>query len=846
MNQDPMATTRTTPIRPPSPPQGTATVRKRTAAPVSFIFLLLLLHPLRAQTGAALVQSIRSAGPDLTACYRVRDVTLAKEDLKLYLTEGILLFSKPVNGERISAAFSADVEGGDGEVLLLPPYPGERQSLAKFSQSPNLDQHFRAAILLSTDGSLQQLFDRLSKGEEGRPMPELAPLMAEQFTAVLSNVTSGFELRIVQDLFTPAATRQGLLFGAIGGARAANFDVFYDAQAREQIAVGQLSGRPRGSGYDIWTSFPARSSRTGSAKPPAQPLLTQRFRIEAALDANLRLSATVHITAKVGPNPVRALPFLISRAMHVTAARVDGAPAELISRDSSGAGPVRAGENEDYLVLLPSALAPGSAHEIEFEEDGAVISSAGNDVYFVAARANWYPRSGTEFATYDLTFKYPKRLTLVTPGDVTEDRVDGDFRITRRVTPNPIRVAGFNLGDYEKISGGSPGFRVDVYGNRRLENALQPRLPVMVQSADPTPLAAGRGGGSGLVRGGRGAPPPDTTPQPLLTPATPDPLARLRAVAADVASAVQFYSGLFGPPAAPSLTVAPIPGPFGQGFPGLVYLSTLAYLDPNARPSNTRGPREQVFFSDLIEAHEVAHQWWGDLVVPAGYQDEWLSEALASYSALMYLEKKKGAKALEDVLEDYRDTLLRKNDEGVTEESAGPITLGFRLESGSEEAFRDIVYYKGAWVFHMLRRRMGDERFLKMLAELRRRFDSTPVSTADLRTVVKQFLPPGVTPSMIDSFFDTWVYSTGIPALKVTYTAKGAAPAIRLTGTVEQSGVADDFSTQVPVEIQFAKAPPQIVWVDTTNSGAVFTATVKQPPIKVSVPTGTGVLAAKK
>ncbi|HEY4364028.1 MAG TPA: M1 family aminopeptidase [Bryobacteraceae bacterium] len=825
-------------------PHRTATARERTVA--SFFFLLLTLHPLRAQTGAALVQSIRSAGPDLTACYRVRDITLAKEDLKLYLTEGIILFSKPVNGERISAAFSADVEGGDGEVLLLPPYSGERQSLAKFTQSPNLDQHFRGAILLSTDGSLQQLFERLSKGEEGKPMPELAPLLAEQFATGLSNITSGFELRAVQDLLTPAATRQGLFFGAVGGTRVGNFDVFYDAQAREQIAVGQLSGRASGSGYDIWTSFPARSSRTGAAKPPAQTLLTQHFRIDASLDATLHLTATVRTAAKVGANPVRVLPFLISRAMHVTAARVDGAPAELIARDSSGAGPIRAGENEDYLVILPAPLAPGSAHEIEFEEDGAVISSAGNDVYFVAARANWYPRSGTEFAIYDLTFKYPKRLTLVTPGDVTDDHVDGDSRITRRVTSSPIRVAGFNLGDYEKISGGSPGFRVDVYGNHRLENALQPRLPLMVQSTDPTPLSAGRGGGSGLGRGGRGAPPPDTTPQPLLTPSAPDPVARLRTVASDVASAVQYYSGLFGPPAAPSLTVAPIPGPFGQGFPGLVYLSTLAYLDPNARPSNTRGPREQVFFSDIMEAHEVAHQWWGDLVIPAGYQDEWLSEALASYSALMYLEKKKGPKALEDVLEDYRDTLLRKNDDGVTAESAGPITLGFRLESGSEEAFRDIVYYKGAWVFHMLRRRMGDERFLKMLAELRRRFDATPVSTADLRTVVKQFLPPGVTPSMIDSFFDTWVYSTGIPALKATYTAKGVAPAIRITGTVEQSGVADDFSTQVPVEIQLPKGPPQIVWVDTTNSGAVFNVTVKQPPVKISIPTGTGVLAAKK
>ncbi len=842
------------PLRPsfplrPSGPFRAVTVRERCDPPSPILLLLLVLlslHPLQAQTGADLVQSIRSAGPDLAECYRVRDVTLAKEDLKLYLTDGLILFSKPVNGERISAVFSADVEGGDGEVLLLPPYAGERQSLAKFTKSPNLDQHFHAALLLSTDGSLQALFDRLSHGDatesEARNVPELAPLMSEQWATALSNVTAGFELRIAQDLLTPAAHRQGLRFAAIGGTRIGNFDVFFDARSREQIAVGQLSSRPNGSGYDVWTSFPARSSRTGATTAPGLPMKTERFRIEASLDATLRLTAKVHVSVKIAENPVRALPFEISRAIHVTSARVDGEPAELISRVSAGGGPVRAGENDEFLVIVPAALAPASVHEVEFEEDGAVISPAGNDVYFVGARANWYPRSGTEFAVYDLTFRYPRRLTLVTPGDVTEDRIDGDWHITRRITP-AIRVAGFNLGDYEKIAGGFPGFRVEVYGNRRLENALQPRLPI-IEAQDPSPLSAGRGGaGMPGGRGGRGATQPVTVGQTLPTPA--DPLARLRAVAADVSSAVQFYTGLFGPPAVPSLTVSPIPGAFGQGFPGLVYLSTLAYLNPSERPSGTRGPREQVFFSDLMQAHEVAHQWWGNLVIPAGYQDEWLSEALASYSALMYLEKKKGTKAMEDVLEDYRDTLVQKNDDGVTAESAGPITLGFRLESGSQEAFRDITYYKGAWVFHMLRRRLGDERFLKMLAELRHRYDSAPVSTAELRTLVKQFLPPGVTPSMVDSFFDTWVYSTGIPTLKVTYTSKGVAPAIRISGTVEQSGVPDEFSIEAPVEIQFAKGA-QIVWVETTNSGAVFNATVKQAPVKVSIPAGTGVLAARK
>jgi aminopeptidase N len=97
-----------------------------------------------------------------------------------------------------------------------------------------------------------------------------------------------------------------------------------------------------------------------------------------------------------------------------------------------------------------------------------------------------------------------------------------------------------------------------------------------------------------------------------------------------------------------------------------------------------------------------------------------------------------------------------------------------------------------------------------------------------------------------DAFFDNWVYATGIPGLKLVYAAKGVAPAVKLTGTIEQSGVDDDFSMEAPVEIQFAKGPPQVIWVQTSNDGAPFSATVKEVPVKVSIPVGRGVLAVKK
>ena len=783
-------------------------------------------------TATETARAVRDAGLDLDQCYRVRDLSLYKEDIHLYFNDGYLIFSKPVAGQRIAAVFTSEVEGGDGEILLLPPQRGERQSLARFTGTPNLNEHFHTALLMFTDDSARSLLESIEKGS-GRKVPEMAPLLADQFSPVVSNILDSFAPRIAGDLLTPGRT-DGLLLIALGGKMLGNFDVVYDPTAPEQILAGQLTERNQRVVYDVWTSFVARRFRTGSATPPDPPYSLTHFRIEASLDEDLRLRAVTHTTLKVGAHPLRTFAFEVSRAEQVTAARIDGAPAELLIRESTRSRALRADENDVFLLASPDFLAPGSVHQVEFEHEGALITSPGNGVYAVGARSNWYPRGGPAFADYDLIFRYPKRLTLVTPGDIVADRIEGDWRVTERRTPVPIRVAGFNLGDYEKSSTSVGGLTVDVFGNRHLDPALQPppRTATTVTQVIPlNPRAPRREELTTLVQ---------TVPPP-------DPLARLNTVATDVSACFQYFSGLFGPPALNALTVSPIPGTFGQGFPGLVYLSTVSYLDPLERPANTRSASLQTFFSDLMEAHEVAHQWWGNVVVPRSYQDEWLLEGLSHYSALLWIEKKKGSKALEEVMAEFQADLLKAGDGNQTVESAGPIAWGYRLEaSKSPEAYRIITYEKGAWVLHMLRKRLGTERFLKVLAEFRRQYQFRAAGTADLLEVVKKSLPPGISPESMEAFFDNWVYSTGIPTLRVHYSVKGKAPLWKVTGTVEQSAVDQDFSVEIPVEIQFAKGATQTVWVRTSNEPASFSATLKQPPLRVAIPAGVSVLAVKK
>ena len=138
--------------------------------------------------------------------------------------------------------------------------------------------------------------------------------------------------------------------------------------------------------------------------------------------------------------------------------------------------------------------------------------------------------------------------------------------------------------------------------------------------------------------------PPVLELPPATVPSPPNPVSKLQDLATEIAAGLEFMAQRFGPPPLRFLTVSPVPGTFGQGFPGLIYLSTMSYVAPSLPSLN---PREQVFFSELLHAHETAHQWWGNIVTADGYHDGWLMEALANYTSLLYLEKRKGAHTVE-------------------------------------------------------------------------------------------------------------------------------------------------------------------------------------------------------
>jgi aminopeptidase N len=128
---------------------------------------------------------------------------------------------------------------------------------------------------------------------------------------------------------------------------------------------------------------------------------------------------------------------------------------------------------------------------------------------------------------------------------------------------------------------------------------------------------------------------------------------------------------------------------------------------------------------------------------------------------------------------------------------------------------------------------MGDERFGAMLAEVLKRYDRRDLTTEEFRALAARFLPARSEDPQLTSFFEQWVYATGIPTLKLSWSVKGKAPDVRLVGTVTQADVVADFTALVPVEIQPARGPAITRWVRTSSDPVTFTVPLNQAPAKV-------------
>src|SRR6201998_4746988 len=147
-----------------------------------------------------------------------------------------------------------------------------------------------------------------------------------------------------------------------------------------------------------------------------------------------------------------------------------------------------------------------------------------------------------------------------------------------------------------------------------------------------------------------------------LSPAAPSPADPLKQLGRDIDSSIRFYENDSVPFPFQKLGVSQIPGTFGQGWPGLLYISTYSFLPPAAQQRAGLSESGQEHFTELVPFHEVAHQWWGNVVGWSSYRDQWIDEAIANYLALLFADNQKNANhSLRVWLTRYRRQLTEKS-----------------------------------------------------------------------------------------------------------------------------------------------------------------------------------------
>ncbi len=164
--------------------------------------------------------------------------------------------------------------------------------------------------------------------------------------------------------------------------------------------------------------------------------------------------------------------------------------------------------------------------------------------------------------------------------------------------------------------------------------------------------------------------------------------------------------------------------------------------------------------SESLMAHEIAHQWFGNVATEKNFSHLWLSEGFATYLTDMYIEQKYGIDSFQKRLQDERETVIdfvsRFNQPVVD-------TLTNYMELLNPNS-----YQKGAWVLHMLRNEVGDSTFKKIIRTYYNTYKFKNADTRDLEKIAEE-----VSGKDLTWFFDQWLYRPGVPELKIEMKTEG-------------------------------------------------------------------------
>jgi hypothetical protein len=697
---------------------------------------------------------VRGLTPLSNAVAPVNNVVLNRDAMQLKLESGSAYLLTPLSGRTIGIAFV-----GSGSLSFSPPLIVEQFNLKRVLGDSSINGPITAAVFIFADSTADELRRQLTFG----PTPSArSGDAADAVHDALDYIVDGRSHSADESLMTALlnGTTTGYFAAYIKRARGESVMIQIDPTQSEEVLLlrrGKMLGQRTETICQFQRAEDLMSGISVASEQP-EPLIVESYDIESAIDGNYRFAA--HVTERLIGRRDRqqwAL-FILYSELDVDSLTTDtGTPLTFYRRN-----------NEPELwVRFPKAVGPGDTVTLRFTYHGNLIAFGSamegllpswwsmqqrqlttllDNWAFIKSTSTWFPRySFVQSAPVVMTFHTPKNLKFATIGRLVDSSTTGNVTTTRWRSEQPARHVSFNIGKFDQL------------------DIRDPRIP-------PVTVHVNTDAHSAIAR---------------VIPSARRPE---QFVGGDVANSLSFFTQAFGPPLFHSYYATEIPYFHGQAFPGMIHLSWVTFLGMSSDGED-----------EIFRAHEMAHQWWGIGVEPAGYRDVWLSEGFSEFAGLWYMQMilKDNYKYLKQ-LHDSRLNIRRERGKAV------PIGLGVRAAESWRGNYQLQTYKKGAWVIHMLRnmmldlRTMNEDRFGAMMRDFYTTYRGKRASTPDFQRVVERHIG-----RPMDWFFDEWVYGTAVPTYTFSWSAVQDSAGYAVRVRVRQTDVPETFGMYVPVLIKF-------------------------------------------
>ena len=727
-----------------------------------------------------------------------------KRDRASMTFDGIFYFTPSIDGHVTGAVFI-----GEGKFSAeVPPSEFEKDNVKRLLGTQIIESDFKTAVFRFSDDT----FDVIGKNrQEGGGANERAQKLAtEGQNQILRETGANLAARVALSILN--AEKPGFFCATFEGGKRGRFSFLLDYQSRIPVANFDINGGEKGLIFhykstdyfnEIWMAFYGLEDYQRGKVTYADvndPIDITKYDMDLDLrEHKKRLGLHARVASEVRYANLRAVSFQIGESLDVFEDQRLKKQLRLKSVRSGGVELAAAQEDWEggLTVFLPGPAQVGQQLELEFNFEGDFMydSESVSDCHYPRSNETWFPRHGyLDRATFDLTYRHPKRLRIASVGLRLSEEPDPDDKntlITKYRMDYPVPLATFALGPWERHK--------DVIKWEK--------------GGEPTPLEFNS------LPGGYKAIKEDF-------------------ILAELNNSVRYFSLLFGKYPYPVFSAAFHPFNFGQGFPTLLMI-------PNADRASK--------YTYKFIAHETAHQWWGGIVAWRSYRDQWLSEGFAEYSGILYAGVRDGVHARDDLLGDLRSSL---KDPVVTTEGlgkgklvdVGPIILGHRLfTTKTANAYQTLIYNKGALVLRMLHFLLtdpstGDDKaFFAMMSDFVARYHDGYASTDDFRLVANEHFAQ--TPiarqfkvTDLNWFFRQWVYQVGFPSYELQYELQDEPGGkVLLTGTITQANVPENWFMVLPLGLSFGEKQEGVAAVGALGPKTTFKLRLPMRPKKIEL-----------